>query len=263
MAYVLYKTNNMEYIRDFGLQQPYKKVTVTEIRRSMPKCGKKVKITAQSRQIHFITSGKCLFSHGDGPPTEINAGTAVSVAQGEEYTEHVTDSNFRQCWINYGGADFDGTPAVFSFTGISDVVIKVFDSAFAKKGGGISEFFALSALYTLLNAIFSISVPIDKGYVSLCREYICSHYSEDLSLEKLALNIGVSPKYLSRIFKNESGQTISQFITQSRMLTAGVRLRGSNDSVSLIARESGFADPLYFSRVFKSFYGVSPTNYRK
>lgn len=74
-----------------------------------------------------------------------------------------------------------------------------------------------------------------------------------------------STEYLKRIFKKEMGMTPRQFLTQKRLENAAKNLAmgGENMNITQISRQCGFSDPLYFSKLFKSRYGVSPKNYKK
>ncbi|MCR4950074.1 MAG: AraC family transcriptional regulator [Solobacterium sp.] len=95
---------------------------------------------------------------------------------------------------------------------------------------------------------------------SILNNYSDPNYDLNEALETLPF----STEYLKRIFKNEVGVTPKQFLTQKRLENAAKNLAISGDgmNISQIARQSGFSDPLYFSKLFKSRYGVSPKNYR-
>ena len=75
--------------------------------------------------------------------------------------------------------------------------------------------------------------------------------------------------YLRRLFKKEVGVSPREFLLNGRMeLARGIILGGlsnrySEYTVSQLAEACGFADPLYFSRVFKKYFGVSPSEYGK
>ncbi|MBR3359129.1 MAG: AraC family transcriptional regulator [Solobacterium sp.] len=74
-----------------------------------------------------------------------------------------------------------------------------------------------------------------------------------------------STEYLKRMFKQEMGMTPRQFLTEKRLENAAKNLLtgGESNNITQIARQCGFSDPLYFSKLFKSRYGVSPKNYKK
>lgn len=93
--------------------------------------------------------------------------------------------------------------------------------------------------------------------------YIDENLSGDLSLTQLARRMEVSPGYLSTRFHRETGSTLAAHITAVRMKNA-VRLLGQPRlQIQAVAQLCGFADPNYFARQFKRFYGMTPLQYRK
>jgi two-component system response regulator YesN len=96
------------------------------------------------------------------------------------------------------------------------------------------------------------------------QEYIAENFSDcDLSLSEVARKFFVNPSYLSRIFKQETGQTFIEYLMKLRMEKA-VKLLGETDMKAYqIAEEVGINDPHYFSICFKKFTGTSVNEYRK
>lgn len=90
-------------------------------------------------------------------------------------------------------------------------------------------------------------------------------YSVEAYIRKLPLNYD----YVRKLFKKETGLTPHEYLTSVRMETAGkillsgVSNRYSAYTIGQIAEACGYAEPLYFSRVFKKYFGVSPTEYAK
>ena len=90
-------------------------------------------------------------------------------------------------------------------------------------------------------------------------------YSVDDTLKRLPL----SYEYLRKLFKKETGTTPLNYLTDCRMrlatqiISSGISNQYSEYTVSQIAEACGFSDPMYFSRVFKKNFGVSPTEYGK
>lgn len=90
-------------------------------------------------------------------------------------------------------------------------------------------------------------------------------YSLEDGLKKMPLNYD----YIRKLFKKETGLTPHEYLISRRMelaltlLTSGFSNRYSNYSVSQVAEACGFAEPLYFSRVFKKYYKKSPSDYLK
>lgn len=74
--------------------------------------------------------------------------------------------------------------------------------------------------------------------------------------------VGASEDYLSRIFHRELGITPWDYLNRYRMIRARELLRLTDDPVGSVARQVGFSDAAYFSRVFRNVCGASPSQYR-
>ncbi|MCD7834626.1 MAG: response regulator [Lachnospiraceae bacterium] len=86
---------------------------------------------------------------------------------------------------------------------------------------------------------------------------------QDASLEKAAAYVGLSPSYLSRLFKEKSGIGFSDLLLKTRMEKAAAMLSDIRYKSYEIAHRVGYDNPKNFSRAFKAYYGVSPSEYRR
>jgi AraC-like DNA-binding protein len=102
-----------------------------------------------------------------------------------------------------------------------------------------------------------------KQKLASVHEYIDTHFSEDLSLEKLASEFYISKFYLTREYKKIYGMTIFQHIITSRINYGKNLLRFSEKSVEEIAHLCGFNDQSYFARQFKKSENLTCFAYRK
>ena len=95
------------------------------------------------------------------------------------------------------------------------------------------------------------------------KEYIRANFSQsDLSLNRIAVHIGVSPSYFSSIFKQETGQSFVEYLTQVRMERACELLKCTSYRTSEIGEQVGYNDSHYFSSAFKKAMGQSPKEYK-
>lgn len=94
-------------------------------------------------------------------------------------------------------------------------------------------------------------------------QYIDLHLDHPLTLQYLAEMVDLSPSYLSRIFSEELGVTLSQYIIKARIKVGRDLLVRTNMSVSDIAVYVGFKNQSYFTQRFKEVYHMSPLKYRK
>lgn len=88
-------------------------------------------------------------------------------------------------------------------------------------------------------------------------------HKSSFSLASLAQAFSYSPKYLSHLFRAETGVTYSEYLRSLRIRYATTLFDHGIDSVKSVALLSGFSDPLYFSTVFKKSTGLSPKEYKE
>ena len=87
---------------------------------------------------------------------------------------------------------------------------------------------------------------------------IRARYAEEISLDTVANEFHISPMYLSRIFKKETGKNFKEYLIDIRMNEAQKLLRDPGLSVGEVACRVGYDDPSYFSRSYKKKFGYSP-----
>lgn len=92
---------------------------------------------------------------------------------------------------------------------------------------------------------------------------INKNYSSLLSVEQMARKNGMSAAWLNKRFKQYTGFSPQQYITNTRLSHARQMLSESAHNISEIAQMCGYPDPLYFSRLFRSRFGCSPKEFRK
>ncbi len=103
-----------------------------------------------------------------------------------------------------------------------------------------------------------------KNVVEQMVNYFEDHYSEKISLEQMAENMYLSPFYLSKIFKSETGDTPIRHLINIRLEKARERLAGGGaGSIQEVAASVGYDDAYHFSKLFKKRYGISPSQARK
>lgn len=85
----------------------------------------------------------------------------------------------------------------------------------------------------------------------------------DLSLSSLADQLNISSSYLSAQFKKETGSTLTEYVTHKRISQSLFYLNSSDMQIQTIGQQVGIYDMAYFSKVFKKYIGMSPTEYRQ
>lgn len=100
--------------------------------------------------------------------------------------------------------------------------------------------------------------------VNKAKQYVQEHYGDaDLSADTICQELHVSATYFSTIFKKEEGVSFVSYLTSVRLSHAVKLLETTPDKTYIIAAKVGYAEPNYFSYVFKKKYGVAPSRYRK
>lgn len=98
--------------------------------------------------------------------------------------------------------------------------------------------------------------------VALAQEYIRKNYRRDLTLDEVSREVHVSPYYFSKLFKDETGENFVEYLTKLRIAQAKRMLLDGSNSIKQVCLSVGYSDPSYFSRIFKRYEGVTPTEFR-
>jgi two-component system response regulator YesN len=93
--------------------------------------------------------------------------------------------------------------------------------------------------------------------------YINDNYADRIALQDVAQHTCLSPNYLSQLFKQETGKSFLEYLTNCRLEAAKKLLAQSSLTISEIAFKLGYDMPSYFSEVFKKSEGLTPSQYRK
>lgn len=107
------------------------------------------------------------------------------------------------------------------------------------------------------------TAPSSSTLIHRAKLYIRDNLSQELKLSQVAKHLHVSPRYLSRLFTEELGQSYTQYVRKERIRQAVVLLSSTDLSIKQIAEETGFDTVHYFTAVFKSEMGEPPGQFRK
>ncbi|MDR1029507.1 MAG: helix-turn-helix domain-containing protein [Treponema sp.] len=114
----------------------------------------------------------------------------------------------------------------------------------------------------LAGQIFSFQGIRHASALRKAERYIWEHYTHKISLQEIADVSGLSAPYFSTIFKEEMGENLSSYLNRLRVEKASRMLVETDLSLSEIAGACGFEDQSWFSKIFKTYIGVSPGKYR-
>ena len=110
-------------------------------------------------------------------------------------------------------------------------------------------------------------LDVDQQYSDIVKrtlQYVEREIADsNLSLQEIAASMFVSPQHLSRVFKQETGDTFGAYLAQLRVRKATVLLRDPKLKMYDIAARTGYSSQHYFSSSFKKLLGISPGEYRR
>ena len=98
-----------------------------------------------------------------------------------------------------------------------------------------------------------------EQYVKKALEYIGDHYAEQIALDRVAAECGITKYHLARVFKSCTGRTLFTHVNTLRCRKAELCI-SAGMTVTEAARESGFESPSYFSRTYKKLMGKTPSS---
>lgn len=102
-----------------------------------------------------------------------------------------------------------------------------------------------------------------RGCIHQVKEYIDKHLAETISLSQAARSVFLSPQYLSRLFREQTNESFSDYVTRRKMEVARSLLESGEKKIYEVAVAVGYTDPSYFGRVFRKYYNVTPMDYKK
>lgn len=132
----------------------------------------------------------------------------------------------------------------------------------------------MQMLLLVMREIADVEKTDQKGYnfetynknyaVNRIISYLNENYEHKISLEQIAHNMYLSPVYISKIFKEETGESPINYLIKIRLEKAkDILLNCEGGSIKNIANQVGYDDVYHFSKLFKKYYGISPLYYKK
>lgn len=144
--------------------------------------------------------------------------------------------------------------------GMSDLYIQKCDK--------VSTFAELSALHREMSMDFVKRMSalrkskIFSKQVVLCVNYIYENLHKKITVNELARHTGLNPSYLSRLFKNETGVSVSEYVITKKIAAAKSMLKYSDQPLSEIAEMLAFSSQSHFTKTFRTLEGITPKKYR-
>ncbi|MZQ86357.1 response regulator [Paenibacillus sp. 5J-6] len=118
-------------------------------------------------------------------------------------------------------------------------------------------------LLLIAGKLKSLRFQSEKEPVEKAKTYIEQHLADDLTLGVVAGEIYLNPSYFSNLFKIQTGENFLNYVTRIRMDKARELMQDRVLKLNEIANKVGYQNPKYFTKLFKEYYGSTPTDYRE
>lgn len=230
--------------------------------------------------VFLVESGSGILEY-DGTQRPLQAGDCVFLDCRRPYLHRTGDDLWRLRWAHFYGPNMGGIYKKYEERGGQPA----FRTAQPQRYRALlQELYALAGsddyvrdmqicarLFDLLTLLMEESWHPDRGRISRgkrqsvqeIKDYLDAHYTEKITLDALAERFYINKFYLTRVFKEQFGQSVNGYLVQLRITQAKRMLRFTDNSMETIAQECGLHDANYFARLFKKIEGVTPGEYRR
>lgn len=121
-----------------------------------------------------------------------------------------------------------------------------------------------SFIISYIQKIVDAENHAEDGMIVQIKRYVKQNYRNPwLSTKEIAEVMNISVSHMCVVFKKETGITLNQYMTEVRINAAEILLDNPRNSIKKVAEDSGYADSGYFSRAFKKYTGMTPSEYRE
>ncbi|NMO96431.1 AraC family transcriptional regulator [Paenibacillus lemnae] len=239
--------------------------------------------------IHYIHSGQGRFQIGDHH-YDLQAGQGFMIPPGTlVHYQADGDDPWTYSWYGFAGVQ---TKSLMQRAGLSSrqPVFDIFAHGAPERRSESASFesfhhelvaareeksrdvLSLSILYRIMAELIRCSPdehstfagpPASKDkYIRQAVEFIENQYSQRITVQHIAREVGLDRTYLSGLFKSRFGLSLQRFLLEYRMTRATELLRNKDLTVSDVSRSVGYTDPFLFSKMYKKTTGHSPTSMR-
>ena len=231
--------------------------------------------------LHFVIAGKGRFRIEDRE-WEVGEGDIFYIPPGTRagYTADETDP-WEYKWVGFNGMlaeEFSGM-AGFSadhpvrkslhMEDLSRMIRRMIDAHRPRNSERMIRQATLLEMFSILVSEMEelngeyMTEESDPDFVQRALDYISHNFEKNIKISILASHLGVSRSYLSSSFRKAVGCSPQSYILNLRMERAASLLRTTTLPINVISITVGYPDQLAFSKIFKQYYGSSPSDFRK
>ncbi|MDR1398703.1 MAG: AraC family transcriptional regulator [Treponema sp.] len=208
----------------------------------------------------------------DGVHHEVSAGDLVCLREGMRKEARTYPGRLMRCFsVNFLAINRHGESVYPPFPDVSHVdvkddIIKLFQELVYtwrdQQAGYIIK--SQGLLLLILHRFFELTVYKIDSAIGDCRikmaiRYITQHFTERLTVEKLAELVNLNAAYFGALFKRETGVSVSRYVANTRVRNAENMLRSGAYRVAEVADLCGYNDMFHFYKQFKAIIGVPPS----
>ena len=224
--------------------------------------------------IHYVRSGAIILEENKNKHRAVE-GDIFIIYPDNLISYYADNGEVDFCWVSfvgnsvekylkYAGVTRENPVIHINNTDFEDTVLKLI--TLFEKNKTPSEIELNSRLLNCFHSIEKSGKYVAKetvNYIDAVLAYIDDNYMKDISSSDIANFIRLNRSYLFKLFKQQTGMSVSQYLIQYRINKACEFLTEYNFSIGQIARMVGIDDIYYFSKLFKKITGLTPTEYKK
>lgn len=136
------------------------------------------------------------------------------------------------------------------------------DFLYQRSHNSIESFIKYMCYYIRTSVDYIELIDSQQSITQILIDYIDKHYADNLNRTTLSELVFLSSDYLAKLFKKETGKTLTNYITEKRIDVSKELLANTDIPIYLVASQVGYDNYSYFSRIFKKTTGVSPNDFR-
>lgn len=202
----------------------------------------------------------------------LNEGSSFLVFPYTDFAVH--NGSMRYVWVEFSGLEAAAMTTRVSLNKrtpvVHDMGVPGFERIFDLPQGTDKPYVVfrrggkLIILFSYYYERYPSKIAENDGYVMRARRIVEERYTDhQFGVNEVAAQLKIDRSHLYRLFKEEMGMSVIDYICRRRIFRAEILLSNASLSIKDVAYSSGFADQMYFSRMFKKLNGKTPTQFRE